>query len=424
MTEIEIEAFRVGKFTSMCGSEDEYTLADIEALAASYDPILAPSPVVIGHPQHDTPAYGWIKSAKRQGEKIVLTLSDLAKDFVSLLKEKRYRKVSISLFPPDHPANPKPGQAYIKHIGFLGASPPAVTGLKTVDLTATGSESIYQFDIAEQPTLKYTVNYADDLEKEDIIEDVPKPKKMINFLKDLRTMANLSIDELAELTGLSSDQLTAFESGEDIDSETYEKIKVAFASLGKKKDEETTEDMVTDDKEEKEEITTDMSVDPTEQLAALRTDFELQKRRLAGVEKCLNQERQQLQEERKVLERERVASFCDGLVKDFKIKPDQKDETIELILATPDQATKDFTVGKTPRSLLMNRLQTAPSVVDMKPIDLTDDGQWSASGLDFTVPSEAQIDPDSMKLAKKAKEYQSKHPDLSFPECVMKVANS
>ena len=44
----------------------------------------------------------------------------------------RFKKRSASFYTPDSPNNPKPGVYYLRHVGFLGAQPPAVKGLKEV----------------------------------------------------------------------------------------------------------------------------------------------------------------------------------------------------------------------------------------------------------------------------------------------------
>lgn len=56
--------------------------------------------------------------------------------FAELVRAGRFKKISASFYAPDSPANPRPGQWYLKHVGFLGAAPPAVKGLKQVAFNA------------------------------------------------------------------------------------------------------------------------------------------------------------------------------------------------------------------------------------------------------------------------------------------------
>jgi hypothetical protein len=48
--------------TAMCGTSFNFTESDLTATVAAYNPSLHEAPMVIGHPQHDAPAAGWVKS--------------------------------------------------------------------------------------------------------------------------------------------------------------------------------------------------------------------------------------------------------------------------------------------------------------------------------------------------------------------------
>ena len=130
-----IEVFRSGKFIDMSGSSQTISDADLQAIASGYDRSLAPAPVVIGHPQTDTPAFGWVETLYVEQGVLKATLEDTVSEFADAVKAGRYKKVSISLFLPKSPANPKPGTMYLKHVGFLGAAAPAVPGLKPVSFS-------------------------------------------------------------------------------------------------------------------------------------------------------------------------------------------------------------------------------------------------------------------------------------------------
>lgn len=137
-----IEVFRAGTFTDMSGNAQTVDEATLQDIAAGYDRDLAPAPVVIGHPQTDTPAFGWVESLFVQGGILKATLEDTVAEFADMVKAGRYRRVSISMFLPKSRANPKPGSFYLKHVGFLGATAPAVPGLKPVRFAGGGGDSI------------------------------------------------------------------------------------------------------------------------------------------------------------------------------------------------------------------------------------------------------------------------------------------
>lgn len=148
MTAPTIEALRPGTFRDMRGKDWTLTKANLVELASSYDRTAAPSPVVIGHPKTDDPAYGWIDYATLgEDDKLRLTLRDLDPNFSAAVEAKRYQKVSVALFTPESPHNPKPGKWYLRHLGFLGAVPPAVTGLHPVQF-AGGDDGVIEFAAA------------------------------------------------------------------------------------------------------------------------------------------------------------------------------------------------------------------------------------------------------------------------------------
>lgn len=151
-----IEIFRPGKFKAMNGKEIEFSAAMLESIAKDYDPAVHQSPLVIGHPKIEDPAYGWVKSLAFAAGKLVAEPETVVEEFAGIVSAGLYKKVSASFFTPDHPANPKPGNYYLKHVGFLGAVPPAVSGLKPVSFASDeGNEICFEFAVeALQPAPK------------------------------------------------------------------------------------------------------------------------------------------------------------------------------------------------------------------------------------------------------------------------------
>lgn len=125
-----IHIFKAGKQTSSSGVTIDFTEADVAATAGAYDPAVHEAPIVIGHPEQEDPAYGWISQLTAQAGSLYATPSQVNADFAELVQAGAYKKVSASFYPPDHPNNPTPGVYALRHVGFLGAQPPAVKGLK------------------------------------------------------------------------------------------------------------------------------------------------------------------------------------------------------------------------------------------------------------------------------------------------------
>jgi hypothetical protein len=128
-----IQIFRPGRHTAMDGSTISFSAADIAAAAAAYDPALHEAPIVVGHPRTDAPAYGWVQGlATGEGGGLEATPSQIDPAFAELVRAGRFKHVSAAFYGPDAPSNPKPGVWYLRHVGFLGAQPPAVKGLRPV----------------------------------------------------------------------------------------------------------------------------------------------------------------------------------------------------------------------------------------------------------------------------------------------------
>lgn len=140
----KIKMLKPGTFTAMNGREYTFSEADLRATAAAYDPTLFAAPIVKGHPEHDAPAYGRIYAADFADGYLQGTPGKVDPVFAEEVNAGRFDNVSLSLYPPDHSANPSPGVYYPRHLGFLGAMPPAVKGMGQVSL-AEDEEGIISF---------------------------------------------------------------------------------------------------------------------------------------------------------------------------------------------------------------------------------------------------------------------------------------
>lgn len=123
-----VEVFRAGKHKDSKGRECEFTTGDLDQIIANA--AAEPAPAVLGHPKHNAPAYAWTSGLKRDGDMLFAKFSDINTDFEAGVKSGAYRNRSVSIF-KDDAAGWK-----LRHVGWLGAGPPAITGLKPVEFSA------------------------------------------------------------------------------------------------------------------------------------------------------------------------------------------------------------------------------------------------------------------------------------------------
>lgn len=143
-----IHISRPGTHVDSAGREWTFTEADFAASAAAYDPAKHEAPIVVGHPRHDLPAYGWVKSLSAGSDGLTADPAQVDAAFSELVQAGRFKKVSASFFPPNSPNNPVPGVWYVRHVGFLGAQPPAVKGLRQIEF-ADADDDIVTVEFSE-----------------------------------------------------------------------------------------------------------------------------------------------------------------------------------------------------------------------------------------------------------------------------------
>lgn len=137
---MNIAVFRTGKHTAMNGSVHDWTEQDIDRIISNYDPEKHTAPAVIGHPKSDHPAWGWVKGLSRIGDTLYAEFDQIHPDFADMLKTGLFKKRSISLYP----------DLTLKHVGFLGAAPPAVKGLPDYKFSDGANDIIIEFSTEQK----------------------------------------------------------------------------------------------------------------------------------------------------------------------------------------------------------------------------------------------------------------------------------
>lgn len=134
------------------------------------------APVVIGHPRDNAPAYGWVESLRYQGGKLFATLKDVTEEFMEWWRKGMYKKRSISLYP----------DMTLRHVGWLGAMPPAIKGLED-----------YQF--AEGGII---------LEFEEVAEEEPNAQMDEQQYQSLTDLLNAILEVVKKLQGPEGEEQT------------------------------------------------------------------------------------------------------------------------------------------------------------------------------------------------------------------------
>ncbi|AAQ59154.1 hypothetical protein [Chromobacterium violaceum] len=150
------QIFKTGTFGSMGGTSLSFSEGDLQMTASAYNPQRYAAPLVIGHPQDDKPVYGKVTGLfVKDGGLYAQAISDSALE--TLVKAGRYRKISASFFPPWSSNNPTPGAYSLKHVGFLGAMPPAVKGMANPEFAEMANSLCFSegFELSKPATAAF-----------------------------------------------------------------------------------------------------------------------------------------------------------------------------------------------------------------------------------------------------------------------------
>jgi len=133
-----IEIFQGGKQTDATGREHDGD-AMIDKAVATFDAGHHEPPIVVGHPKGDSPAFGWIKELKSEAvggvKRLFARAGEVVPEFEELVKAGRFKKRSAAFYPDGR----------LRHVGFLGAVPPAVKGLADLKFEEDGEPVSFEF---------------------------------------------------------------------------------------------------------------------------------------------------------------------------------------------------------------------------------------------------------------------------------------
>jgi len=138
-----IEIFKGGKQVDSSGKAHDGN-ALIEKALATFDPATHEPPLTVGHPADNAPAFGWVadlKKAVKDGVPVLLAkFRQVVPEFAAAVKDGLYKKRSASFYPDGR----------LRHVGFLGAAPPAVKALADLSFEDVDA-AVFEFtDVHQQ----------------------------------------------------------------------------------------------------------------------------------------------------------------------------------------------------------------------------------------------------------------------------------
>ncbi|MFV0626153.1 MAG: hypothetical protein ACK5N8_02230 [Alphaproteobacteria bacterium] len=307
------EIFKPGKHIASDGSEVEFSAADLEAIAKSYNTEKHEAPMVVGHPKTNNPAYGWIKKVIFDpiSQRLKVLGDQINPSFAEAVKTGSYKKVSASLYSPTSPNNPTPGQYYLRHVGFLGAQPPAIKGLEEVSFSEDEETLDLEMDFNESSSRELAYN-------DKTVGRVFRKLKNWLIEKFSKEEADQIIDEWElDALGLTAQEILAKENNKSFSE----------------------------------------------------NDFEAEKqKRLAAEEK--------LQEYEKAKKSKEDKEFCEALIKEGKLLPGQKDKAL-LLMSCLSEDSLNFGENETSSQIqvLKDILSSNPKTVEFGEVSKEKDGK-------------------------------------------------
>ncbi len=200
-----IEILKTGTFTAKSGHKVTITDTDLTAIEASYNPEKRETPLVFGHPEDNQPAFGWVDTLKKSGNKLLARFKDVPDVVKQLVRDGYYKKVSVSLMPD---------KKTLRHVGLLGAVQPAVPGLKSVSfsdgdepVTIELSVDVPDRNASETPGETQTQQTEDPMDEKELKQKLADEKAKNDKLIQERDAAQKEAEEAK--TELSTSQDTA-----------------------------------------------------------------------------------------------------------------------------------------------------------------------------------------------------------------------
>ncbi|HCR1592273.1 TPA: peptidase [Pseudomonas aeruginosa] len=370
----------------------EFTEAILQEIAATYDPALSEAPLVIGHPKLNAPAYGWAKGLEVRDGMLYAEPHQVVPEFAEAANRKMYKKRSASVYLPDSPGNPVPGKHYLRHIGFLGAVPPAIKGIPDA------------------------LNFAED-DGDLVIEFAEAPYAVTALTEILRRLRDFFVeregaeraDQLIpqwQLSSIEEDARRAVTHGASAQASfsepAIEGVDAAAASAAAAEEPQGT--VTPSDGASASAAEADRTSHPSQQDTTMPDEAALQERQrqLDEREQLLATREAQVAQQKAQEHRNEVTEFAEGLVQAGRLLPRQKAPVIELLVSLPADTPLEFAEGdgqvtKPAAEVLRSLLAELPKQVDFS--EKSGDGGDLSFGSAHAIAARAQTYQEEQRQA-------------------------
>lgn len=400
---IEIEILKAGTHRSSDGRECKFSVNDLAEIANSYSPERFKAPIIVSHNTSGLPdksiidselAHGFPQSLKVVGDRLVALCEKVSPNFKNWFKNNQLLSFSSSLYLRDSPSNPTPGQLALRHIAALGATPPAIKGLKPLTLSEINFAAMQQDEgIADFSCLQCIGGTMEPI--------AALLRGMRDFLIESRDLTTadqiLPTEMIDQISAVQNDQLLQMIANQ-VNALTERVIALET--------EETTEPPNTGSMDTPDETPGNIPSEYAEQMTALQLQLQAEKDRVATL---LRQAK-----------RSQIESFAELMKNEGRLLPAQLEiKEINFNEAKQSLNIIDFMAGLSDEQLVFFQqwLRGTPKQINYS--ELTAD--TSPLFVREAPKSTVLFDPKSQEIDQKIRAFQEANPTISYIEAARRL---
>lgn len=179
---------KTGSYKDMNGNNHTFTKESFQQIVDKYKSAPCKAPVVFGHPATNDPAQGWISEIRVNGDFMEARYENIKPDAARAVINKDYKYKSMALN----------ADGTLRHVGWLGAVPPAMDGLGEITFAQANEKGITLYFAGEINTGGH--NNMDDKTLEVVAKAQEDVKERERKIADLQEQIKALQEQLKELT--------------------------------------------------------------------------------------------------------------------------------------------------------------------------------------------------------------------------------